>query len=72
MYKEKLVLALLLIALLGCLYTMATVGDYQEKCNEHWQQQLINTGFYDWQEAQEFNQSPVLPLINIKIELEKD
>lgn len=34
--KNYLAYFLMALALLACVYTLSTVGDYQQKCNEHW------------------------------------
>lgn len=65
--KDRIYIILLLLALLACMYTIYTVGDYQEKCNEHWEEQFSN-GNCVCKGYAKFNESPTLPLLNTEIE----
>jgi hypothetical protein len=37
--KDYFIIILCCLALTGCIYTLATVGSYQNKINEHWMDQ---------------------------------
>jgi hypothetical protein len=38
--RDFVYIILLLVAVLGCMYTLYNVGDYQQQCNEHWIEQM--------------------------------
>lgn len=42
--KNYWIYVLCLIILLVCLYSLATLKDYENKCNEHWTEQLKHCG----------------------------
>ena len=62
--SNVVVYILLIIALGACGYTLYTVGDYQQECNNHYAKEFkkcICKSIYT------FNQSPQLPLTNIML-----
>ena len=38
--KDFIVVTICLVCLLGCLYTLLTIGEYQNQCNEYWIKQI--------------------------------
>ena len=38
--KDYVIIIICLLCLLGCLYTILTIGEYQEQCNQYWETQL--------------------------------
>lgn len=38
--KDFIYIVVCLIALIACLYTIASVQNYQNECNEHWVEQI--------------------------------
>lgn len=66
MKRDFIYIVMMCLAIIGCLYTMATVGDYQQKCNEHWEHQMT-IGKCVCTESYQFNATPTLPLTDIEI-----
>ena len=40
--KDFVIIIICLLCLLACVYTILTVGEYQEQCNTYWETQLEN------------------------------
>lgn len=38
--RDFVYIVVCLIAILACMYTLMTVGQYQQKCNAHWESQI--------------------------------
>jgi len=67
--RDFLYIVVILIALIGCLYTLLNVGDYQAKCNQHWQEQIESN--CDCRQITMFTQNHTLIGTNIEIPTEK-
>lgn len=57
--RDFIYIIVCLFAVLACLYTIYTVSDYQQQCNEYWLQQWEESGCF--QQPDTFNESFILP-----------
>jgi len=65
--SDKLAIILFIIALLACAYTIATIGNYQEKCNNYWLKQFKDLNCICGTVPLTFNSSATLPIVNIDL-----
>lgn len=67
--RDFLYIVLMLMALLVCLYTILNIGEYQNKCNTYWYEQIKNKcscGLLD-----PYLDNHTLILLNINIPIDK-
>lgn len=70
--SDKLAITLFILALIACAYTIYTVGDYQQKINTYWLDQLEELNCRCSRFPIGFNESPSLPLTHMQLPVKQD